>query len=309
MQLSRKHVVEVECRGEAPQHLRRQAHRLPQRRRRGCRPRARARASVCPIPKRRWYGEPPDRDAREFWHQARADGPRRAHLAAVVREADAAPLATLRREAFGLLEDIRGDPSMAEVLIENAEYLRVRDRARRATRDDREARRLLATALEDLRSSSPSKRSATHPASTRRASSSSATRPGPATTSTSRPRTDPGRARRRSGDGTSRRVRRSTRARRRASEFLDSAAPPKLARGRPCGSSRMRLRPLRSTGRRRRRIKKLGHPPPGARYLTWKRRREGSLTGASAAGAEAGVRSRTIPLFPFPPPSRLPVFL
>ena len=47
------------------------------------------------------------------------------HAAAVVGAAHDAPVAALRRAArFALLEKIRADPTMAEVLIEGAEYLR-----------------------------------------------------------------------------------------------------------------------------------------------------------------------------------------
>ena len=77
-----------------------------------------------PYPDARWYGEPPDGARREFWHQARLmdlDG------MTSPRSSEMLTPRLWRRygaQAFGLLEDIRRDPSMAEVLIEGAEYLR-----------------------------------------------------------------------------------------------------------------------------------------------------------------------------------------
>jgi glycerol-3-phosphate dehydrogenase len=77
-----------------------------------------------PYPDARWYGEPPDGARREFWHQARLmnlDG---------MTSPKSSEMLTPRlwrrygAQAFGLLEDIRRDPRMAEVLIEGAEYLR-----------------------------------------------------------------------------------------------------------------------------------------------------------------------------------------
>ena len=77
-----------------------------------------------PYPEQRWYGEPPAETHREFLHQARL-----MNLDQLTSEKSSEPLTTRlwRRygaEALGLLEDIRADPSMADVLIENAEYLR-----------------------------------------------------------------------------------------------------------------------------------------------------------------------------------------
>ena len=77
-----------------------------------------------PYPDARWYGEPPEGARREFWHQARLmnlDG------MTSPRSSEMLTPRLWRRygaQAFGLLEDIRRDPSMAEVLIEGAEYLR-----------------------------------------------------------------------------------------------------------------------------------------------------------------------------------------
>ena len=77
-----------------------------------------------PFPEARWYGEPPDEARREFWHQARLmnlDG------LTSPRSSEMLTPRLWRRygaQAFGLLEDIRREPSMAEVLIEGAEYLR-----------------------------------------------------------------------------------------------------------------------------------------------------------------------------------------
>jgi glycerol-3-phosphate dehydrogenase len=77
-----------------------------------------------PYPDARWYGEPPEKARREFWHQARLmdlDG------LTSLRSSEKLTPRLWRRygsQAFGLLEDIRRDPRTAEVLIENAEYLR-----------------------------------------------------------------------------------------------------------------------------------------------------------------------------------------
>jgi glycerol-3-phosphate dehydrogenase len=75
-------------------------------------------------PQARWYGEPPDETRREFMHQARLMS-----LDAMTSPRSSEPLTTRlwRRygaQAIGLLEDIRADPAMGEVLIEGAEYLR-----------------------------------------------------------------------------------------------------------------------------------------------------------------------------------------
>jgi glycerol-3-phosphate dehydrogenase len=75
-------------------------------------------------PRARWYGEPPDETRREFMHQARL-----MNLDAMTspRSSEALSTRLWRRygaQALGLLEDIREDPAMGEVLIEGAEYLR-----------------------------------------------------------------------------------------------------------------------------------------------------------------------------------------
>jgi glycerol-3-phosphate dehydrogenase len=77
-----------------------------------------------PEPKRRWYGEPPRSIREEWFHRARL-----MDLDAMTSPASSEKLSTRlwRRygtEAFALLEAIRSDPGNAEVLIENAEYLR-----------------------------------------------------------------------------------------------------------------------------------------------------------------------------------------
>jgi len=77
-----------------------------------------------PYPDARWYGEPPRETHREFLHQARL-----MDLDGLTSPLSSENLTTRlwRRygaEALGLLEDIRADPRMAEVLIEGAEYLR-----------------------------------------------------------------------------------------------------------------------------------------------------------------------------------------
>jgi len=77
-----------------------------------------------PYPRARWYGEPPDETRHEFMHQARL-----MNLDAMTspRSSEALSTRLWRRygaQALGLLEDIREDPAMGEVLIEGAEYLR-----------------------------------------------------------------------------------------------------------------------------------------------------------------------------------------
>jgi len=71
-----------------------------------------------------WYGEPPPQTREAYFHQAAL-----MRLDALTSAGSSEPLSTRlwRRygaEAFTLLEDIRADPTMAELLIEGAEYLR-----------------------------------------------------------------------------------------------------------------------------------------------------------------------------------------
>jgi glycerol-3-phosphate dehydrogenase len=123
MQLSRKHVVEV----DAPEwHLSIFGGKLTDCLNVGEEVAAHVQALgvTLPYPEARWYGEPSDEARREFWHQARL-----MNLDAMTspRSSEKLTPRLWRRygeRAFGLLEDIRRDPSMAEVLIENAEYLR-----------------------------------------------------------------------------------------------------------------------------------------------------------------------------------------
>jgi glycerol-3-phosphate dehydrogenase len=79
-----------------------------------------------PLPERHrvWYGEPAEAVRDEYFLQARRMG-----LDALTSPASSEPLSTRlwRRygaRAPGLLDAIRADPAEAEVLIENAEYLR-----------------------------------------------------------------------------------------------------------------------------------------------------------------------------------------
>jgi len=77
-----------------------------------------------PYPKRRWYGEPDDSIRDEFFHQAKLMG-----LDSLTAKESSEPLSTRlwRRyaaSALALLDDIRQDPSMAEVLIKGTEYIR-----------------------------------------------------------------------------------------------------------------------------------------------------------------------------------------
>ncbi len=77
-----------------------------------------------PYPRARWYGEPGDDVRDEFFQQARL-----LDLDARTSPRSSEKLSSRlwRRygaEALGLLDDIRSDPSMGELLIEGAEYLR-----------------------------------------------------------------------------------------------------------------------------------------------------------------------------------------
>jgi glycerol-3-phosphate dehydrogenase len=72
----------------------------------------------------RWYGEPPDEVRDEFFHQARL-----MDVDALTPKDSWEPISTRLWRRYGesalrLLEDIRADPTMAEVLIEGTEYLR-----------------------------------------------------------------------------------------------------------------------------------------------------------------------------------------
>lgn len=77
-----------------------------------------------PYPDQRWYGEPPDEVRDAFFHQARL-----MKLDALTsRHASEKLTPRLWRRygarAFAMLDEIRADRSMADVLIEGAEYLR-----------------------------------------------------------------------------------------------------------------------------------------------------------------------------------------
>jgi glycerol-3-phosphate dehydrogenase len=77
-----------------------------------------------PYPQSRWYGEPPDEVRDDFFHQARL-----MHLDELTSAESSEPLSTRLWRRYGesalrLLEDIRADPSMAEVLIHGTEYIR-----------------------------------------------------------------------------------------------------------------------------------------------------------------------------------------
>ena len=122
-QLSRKHVVEVNA---AARHVSIFGGKLTDCLNVGDEVAAEIRALgiELPYPRARWYGEPPEETRLEFVHQARLmdlDG------MTSPRSSEKLTPRLWRRygaQAFGLLEDIRADPAMAEVLIEGAEYLR-----------------------------------------------------------------------------------------------------------------------------------------------------------------------------------------
>lgn len=78
-----------------------------------------------PYPQQRWYGEPDDSVKREFMHRAKLMG-----LDDMTPETSSEPLSQrfwrrYGRNAINMLEQIRENPRMGELLIENSEYLRV----------------------------------------------------------------------------------------------------------------------------------------------------------------------------------------
>jgi glycerol-3-phosphate dehydrogenase len=77
-----------------------------------------------PYAGRKWYGEPPDEVRDEFFHEARLMG-----LDELTSPESSEPLSTRLWRRYGesalrLLEDIRAEPGMAEVLIHGTEYIR-----------------------------------------------------------------------------------------------------------------------------------------------------------------------------------------
>jgi glycerol-3-phosphate dehydrogenase len=97
---------------------------------------------VLPFPLATWYGEPPDAIRDEYFHQARL-----MDLDGLTSPLSSEKLSTRlwRRygtRALGLLENIRADPRMAEVLIEGAEYIRCEI--------EQAARHEMVTRLEDF---------------------------------------------------------------------------------------------------------------------------------------------------------------
>lgn len=95
-----------------------------------------------PYPKAKWFGEPSDSVKQEFMHQARL-----MKLDEMTDPSSSEPLTERfwRRygaHAFDLLEKIRANPKEAELLIENAEYLRCEI--------EQAARREMVTKLEDF---------------------------------------------------------------------------------------------------------------------------------------------------------------
>jgi glycerol-3-phosphate dehydrogenase len=123
MQLSRKHVVEVDpARGHISIFGGKLTDCLNVGEEVGA---AIARMGIAvPFPRARWYGEPSEQTRQEFVHQATL-----MRLDAMTSPRSSEPLTSRlwRRygaEALGLLEEIRADPGQAEVLIAGAEYLR-----------------------------------------------------------------------------------------------------------------------------------------------------------------------------------------
>lgn len=95
-----------------------------------------------PYPNARWYGEPAPQVKKEFMHQARLMG------LDEMTDASSSEMLSQRlwrrygAHAFDLLESIRANPTEAELLIENAEYLRCEI--------SQAARREMVTKLEDF---------------------------------------------------------------------------------------------------------------------------------------------------------------
>lgn len=123
MQLSRKHVVEVDA---AQKHVSIFGGKLTDCLNVGeeIAEAVRGLGVALPYADKKWYGEPPEETRLEFLHQAKL-----MDLDAMTPKSSSEKLTSRfwRRygaEALGLLEDIRADPKMAELLIEGAEYLR-----------------------------------------------------------------------------------------------------------------------------------------------------------------------------------------
>jgi glycerol-3-phosphate dehydrogenase len=79
---------------------------------------------VMPRADRRWYGEPPEDVRRDFFRRAEEMG---LDLMTSPRSHDKLSIRLWRRygaAAFGLLEDINKDPKMGQLIIENTEYIR-----------------------------------------------------------------------------------------------------------------------------------------------------------------------------------------
>lgn len=90
----------------------------------------------------KWYGEPDDSVKREFYHRARLMG-----LDDLTPASSSEPLTErfwrrYGRNAINMLESIRENPRMAELIIENSEYLRVEI--------EHAAKREMVTKLEDF---------------------------------------------------------------------------------------------------------------------------------------------------------------
>lgn len=141
MQLSRKHAVDV---NEADKHISIFGGKLTDCLNVGDEITAAVRhlGVDIPYPKRRWYGEPSREVRDEFFHQARL-----MNLDAMTppTSSERLSLRLWRRygaEAFVLIENIRAEPRMAELLMEGAEYLRCEI--------EQAARREMVTKLDDF---------------------------------------------------------------------------------------------------------------------------------------------------------------
>ncbi len=97
---------------------------------------------VLPYPRRRWYGELSDEVREEFLHQARLMDLDRMTSPTASEKLSSRLWRRYGFAAIELLERIRSDPRMAEVLIEGAEYIRCEI--------EHAARREMITRLDDF---------------------------------------------------------------------------------------------------------------------------------------------------------------
>lgn len=95
-----------------------------------------------PYPQQKWYGEPDDSVKKEFYHRAELMGLDALTPATSTEKLTQRFWRRYGRNAINMLETIRENPKMAELLIENSEYLRVEI--------EHAAKREMVTKLEDF---------------------------------------------------------------------------------------------------------------------------------------------------------------